>query len=149
MFREISLYNDIAGQDQEGGKDNGVKISDQNSLDSSNLGGDDVMVSPSCDLHVPCNNPLVITEDSANYDDDVPDEFKNAEDVGHVSVMVAPETTIKYSGINGPITSPKKDFSFNPKEKEVAHTIENPATDTPSEYMLWITTCIHRATPRI
>ena len=147
-LRDFSLSNDMAELNQEGDKENGVKISDQNSLDSSNLRCEDVMVSPSCAVHASCNNLLVTTEDSANCNDNLPAVFKNAEDVRHVSVSVAPETMIKYTGTNDPITPPDKDFSSNPKEKEVAHTIEIPATDTPGEYMTWVLTCVYRVSPR-
>ena len=100
------------------------------------------MVSPSRAVHVPGCNPLDIIEDSANCDDDLPDQSKNAENVTHACVHVAPETTTKSKGINDPVTSLDKDATFNPKEKEVAHPIEISATETPGECMLQFITCV-------
>ncbi|KAG0597302.1 hypothetical protein M758_UG326500 [Ceratodon purpureus] len=130
------VQNLLSGRRQDqGDKENEVKISEQNSLDSSNLGGGGVMVSPSRAVHVPGCNPLDITEDSANCDDDLPDQSKNAENVTHACVHVAPETTTKSKGINDPVTSLDKDATFNPKEKEVAHPIEISATETPDRFV--------------
>ncbi|KAG0564652.1 hypothetical protein KC19_VG104000 [Ceratodon purpureus] len=120
-------------QDQEGDKDNGVKISEQNSFDSSNLGGGGVMVSPSPAVHILRSNPLKTTEDSANCDDDLPDQSKNVDNGTHICVHMATETTTKIKGINDPVPSLDRDAGFNPNEKEVAHTIEISATARPAE----------------
>ena len=95
------------------------------------------MVSPSPAAHILRSNPLKTTEDSANCDDDLPDQSKNVDNVTHICVHMATETTTKIKGINDPVPSLDRDAGFNPNEKEVAHTIEISATARPGECMLY------------